>query len=111
MAEKTPKELIEEKIVPWLQSRLHHTQEIEGMIQFDITGPSGGQWTVDCSSSPVRITTGETPSSSCRIEISDSDFVRLMSGELSPQIAFVTGKLRVQGDLSVALKLGKLLQS
>ncbi|MBI4042608.1 MAG: SCP2 sterol-binding domain-containing protein [Deltaproteobacteria bacterium] len=110
MAGKTPKELIEEKILPWLQSRPDLTHEIGGAIQFDITGPNGGHWTVDCSASPVRITPAETPSPSCRIEISDNDFVRLISGELSPQIAFVTGKLRVQGDLSIALKFGKLLQ-
>lgn len=44
----------------------------------------------------------------CTIEVSSSDLEGLMSGDLSPMMAFMTGKLKISGDMSVAMKLQSL---
>lgn len=45
----------------------------------------------------------------CTIAISVANLEKLIAGKLNPMTAFAMGKLKVSGDMSVALKLGKLL--
>ncbi|MCX7606882.1 MAG: SCP2 sterol-binding domain-containing protein [Bacteroidia bacterium] len=50
----------------------------------------------------------EDKEAACTILISPSDMKALLSGELNPMNAFLSGKIKVQGDMSVAMKLQKL---
>lgn len=47
--------------------------------------------------------------SDCTIRISHDNLIKLVQGNLNPMTAFAMGKLKVSGDMSVALKLGQLL--
>ena len=44
----------------------------------------------------------------CTIGVDASDLAALMSGDLNPMSAFMFGKLKVSGDMSVAMKLQSL---
>lgn len=44
----------------------------------------------------------------CTISISQEDFIKLFSGKLNPMMAFMSGKIKVDGDMSVAMKLQTL---
>lgn len=46
----------------------------------------------------------------CTIRISTANLEKLVHGKLNPMTAFATGKLKVSGDVSVAMKLGQLLK-
>ena len=41
--------------------------------------------------------------------MTDENFVGLVTGKLNGQLAFMTGKIKIKGDMGVALKLGKVL--
>jgi len=45
----------------------------------------------------------------CTLKISQADFEAMTSGQLNPMSAFMSGKLKVEGDMSVAMKLQSLL--
>jgi putative sterol carrier protein len=45
----------------------------------------------------------------CTITLSKDNFESLVSGDLSPTAAFMTGKLKVAGDMSVAMQLSQVL--
>ncbi|SIS51738.1 SCP-2 sterol transfer family protein [Roseivivax lentus] len=45
----------------------------------------------------------------CTIRISDANLEKLLKGKLNPMTAFAMGKIKVSGDVSVAMKLSKLL--
>jgi len=45
----------------------------------------------------------------CTVIVSKDDFEKLAKGKLDPTMAFMTGKLKVNGDMSVAMKLQPLL--
>ena len=47
----------------------------------------------------------------CTIRISESNLGKLITGKLNPMTGVMMGKLKVSGDTSVAMKLGKLLKS
>jgi putative sterol carrier protein len=60
--------------------------------------------------------TGPTPAignaagdAEATIAISLDDFVQLLAGELDPTMAYMTGRLKVDGSMGVALKIGQLL--
>lgn len=57
----------------------------------------------------VRSAAEKEPKADCIIGAKDSDFVALMTGKLSPQNAFVKGKLKVRGNILVAQKLSNLM--
>jgi putative sterol carrier protein len=47
----------------------------------------------------------------CTIKVTKEDFIALAKGELDPMAAFMSGKLKVAGDMSVAMGLQSLFSS
>ena len=45
----------------------------------------------------------------CTIAMSKADFEAMAQGQLDPTMAFMSGKLKVHGDMGVAMKLQPLL--
>ncbi len=48
--------------------------------------------------------------SECRVSLSDQDLEALIEGRLDPTMAYMTGQLRVQGDMNLALQLAQALR-
>ncbi|QBF34129.1 SCP2 sterol-binding domain-containing protein [Thalassococcus sp. S3] len=46
----------------------------------------------------------------CTIRISSANLDKLIRGKLNPMTAFAMGKIKISGDMSVAMKLGQLLK-
>ena len=73
-----------------------------------------GSLKFDCGDDGVVILSGSTASTKdqdtdCTIRISRDNLVKLLLGKLNPMTGVMTGKLKVSGDMAVAMKLGKLL--
>ena len=84
-------------------------QKINAIYQFNISGPGGGAWSVDCTQPGGKIQAGTAPSPKCTVAAVDSDFLAIVNGKLNAQMAFMSGKLRIQGDMGLALKLQQIL--
>ncbi|MBA5777402.1 SCP2 sterol-binding domain-containing protein [Stappia sp. F7233] len=68
----------------------------------------------DCGSDGVifiqgSTVTNEDADADCTIQISLDNLKDLIAGELNPTAAFMTGKIKVQGDMGVAMKLGSIV--
>jgi len=72
---------------------------------FDIDG--AGQWKVDIDDGEVKVTEGGGDAD-CTISASEQTFERIVAGEQNPTTAYMTGKLKVKGDMGQAMKLQKL---
>ena len=46
----------------------------------------------------------------CTIAMSHANLEKLMKGDLNPMTAFMMGKIKVSGDVSIAMRLGQLLK-
>jgi putative sterol carrier protein len=66
-------------------------------------------WNVKLADGKAGVAEGEAPSPSCIVTMAESDFLDLVSGKLNGQMAFLTGKLKVGGDMGLALKLGSFI--
>jgi putative sterol carrier protein len=56
----------------------------------------------------ATISTTDAPAD-CTIKLSLSDLEDLVAGDLSPTTAFMTGKIKIEGDMSVAMALSQLI--
>jgi putative sterol carrier protein len=105
----TPKQIFEEKIPERLKTRADKISGINAIYQFDISGEGGGSWVLDLTQPGGQVSAGANPAAKCTVAVSAGDFSDIIEGKLNPQMAFMTGKLKVKGDMGLALKLGSIL--
>ena len=56
----------------------------------------------------ATISTADAPAD-CTIKLSLEDLDSLVAGDLNPTMAFMTGKIKIEGDMSVAMALSQVL--
>jgi putative sterol carrier protein len=99
-----------EKVLPEkLSKNPDKTGGFAGTFSFNISGDTGGEWAVTIKGKELEVKPGMDPASAFTISIKDENFVKLMNGELSGQVAFMTGKLKFKGNMGTAMKLQALL--
>ena len=72
---------------------------------FDIEGE--GQWRVVVADGAIQVTEGEGDADTT-ISTSGETFEQIVAGEQNPTTAYMTGKLKIKGDMGAAMKLQKL---
>ncbi len=72
---------------------------------FDIEG--AGKWFVKVEDGKVTVTEGEGEADTT-LTTSEESFLAIARGEQNPTTAYMTGKLKIKGDMGAAMKLQKL---
>jgi len=72
---------------------------------FDIEG--AGAWTVTVQDGQVSVAEGDQ-GGDCTISTSEENFIKIVNGEQNPTTAYMSGKLKIKGDMGAAMKLQKL---
>ncbi|KAM9796103.1 sterol carrier protein 2b isoform X2 [Syngnathus typhle] len=85
-------------------------QEINKKLQQVKDGPGGKEatWFVDVKNGSGRVHNDTAKKADCTIAMSDSDLLALMTGKINPQTAFFQGKLKITGNMGLAMKLRNL---
>jgi putative sterol carrier protein len=78
---------------------------MENSYLFDVDGE--GVWLVDVRDDKLTVTEGEEPAD-VTIKTSGETFAKIVTGDQNATTAYMTGKLKVEGDLGAAMKLQKL---
>lgn len=107
MADLTAQQIFNEK----LPNKLEESGgvDIDAIYQFNVTGDDGGTWNIDFDRDGDYVQEGENEDADCVVEIADSDFVGMWNGDLNGQQLFMMGKISVEGDMGLALKLQKFI--
>ncbi|XP_052276681.1 peroxisomal multifunctional enzyme type 2-like [Dreissena polymorpha] len=107
-------EAIFNAIVEQFKTRKGVAKKINSVFGFEITqdGKTVAEWTADMKTGEGSIYQGGPKSgkADCTIVISDDNFVDLVSGKLNGQQAFMTGKMKLKGNIMLAQKLGELFK-
>jgi putative sterol carrier protein len=74
--------------------------------RFDVE--NAGSWRVDVEDGRVHVTESEEPAE-CVIKTDEQTLLAVVGNEQNPMGAFMTGKIRVEGDMGLALRLRDLL--
>jgi hypothetical protein len=103
------KDVFERHIPAKLQAKPDVVAKINAVYQFNIGGPAGGTWSVDCTQPGGRVLAGPSPAARCTVSATDQSFLDIVNGKLNAQMAFMSGKLKIQGDMGLAMKLQQIL--
>lgn len=85
-------------------------ESINAVFQFNVTGDNGGTWVIDARPGSAGVSEGASADAQCQITIADSDWVALTSGKANPMNMFMMGKIKLSGDMGLAMKLQGLLK-
>ncbi|MBN2798218.1 MAG: SCP2 sterol-binding domain-containing protein [Deltaproteobacteria bacterium] len=82
--------------------------DIAALYQFDITG--AGTWTVDLTQGSGVVSEGAATDPACSITVEQEDFEGLLDNPESGMMLFTMGKLQIEGDITLALSIQKLVE-
>ena len=81
---------------------------MNAVYQWDITGDGGGKWNAAIADGAITVSEGEHDSPNITITVAAQDWLDITNGKLDGQMAFMSGKLKVKGDMSLAMKMKTL---
>ncbi len=74
-------------------------------LQFVFSGNEPGEWYAVIKDGKVEVQQGKHPSPKMTLTADSDDYVKLFTGQLDPMAAFMAGKLKLSGDLNLAMKM------
>ena len=78
----------------------------EAVIFFDLDGENGGQWIVTIDQGQCTVVEGQGGQPDLTVRANAQDVLDMFSGAMDPTRAYLTGKLQLSGNMSLALRLG-----
>lgn len=93
-------------ITDQMKTRLGAGGNFKKSVKFDFG--ADGLVRIDDKVSPAIVDNANEPTD-CTVKVGMADFMEIATGKQNAQMAFMMGKLKIDGDMSVALQLGSIL--
>ena len=81
---------------------------VHARYQWELSGPNGGEWWIDVNDGTYKMGRGKIDNPNVTFVAKDKDWVAVSNGQMGGTWAYVTGRLKIRGDQSVARKLGEI---
>jgi putative sterol carrier protein len=78
---------------------------VDAIFQFDLTGDNGGKYWVKVQNKKPEVHQGQHDNPTMTLTSSADDYIAIVNGELAPMSAFMQGRVKVKGDMGLAMKL------
>jgi putative sterol carrier protein len=102
LGQVTPQQVVEAMPGYFIPEKAGNTK---GTIQFDLSGADTGKWYIKIADGAATSGQGEVESPNLTMLADSSDFVKIFTGGLDPTAAFMAGKLKIKGDMGLAMKM------
>ena len=83
---------------------------LDATIQFKFTGAEPGEWYATNKDGKVAVEQGTFATPKMTLTADSADYVKIFTGELDGMQAFMQGKLKLAGDLNLAMKLTQMFK-
>jgi putative sterol carrier protein len=101
----TVKEIFEQMPSRFRADRASGTNAV---VQYDISGDGGGTWHAVIKDGACSVKEGPAASPNLTLQVGAQDWIDVTSGKQNPQMLFMAGKLKLKGDMGLAMKLGSM---
>jgi len=81
---------------------------LDTSIQLELTGDGGGDWVIKIANRTVNVNPGRSAAPNLTLTMAASDYVAISYGEANPVNLFMAGKIKLQGDMTLALKFPEM---
>jgi hypothetical protein len=98
-----------ERVERKLKEKPDDFTEVGAVYKFVIEGPEGGTWIIDLRKDTLGVREADEDAE-CTVEILDDHFVDLFTGKLPPESALLSGKIKLSGNVLLALRFAELLK-
>ncbi|MGE5221217.1 MAG: SCP2 sterol-binding domain-containing protein [Omnitrophica WOR_2 bacterium] len=78
---------------------------VNTVIQYHLTGAEGGDWVVKIHDGQCTVEPGATPAPNLTLTADAQDYKDIITGKTNAMAAFMQGKVKLAGDLNMAMKL------
>lgn len=78
---------------------------LDAVLQFKFTGDEAGEWFATIKDDKCAVEQGEHPDPKMTLTADSGDYIKIFTGELDGMQAFMQGKIKLGGDLNLAMKL------
>ncbi len=82
--------------------------DLKANIQLDLTGEGAGQWVIKIDNGHMAVEPGAVEFPKLTLTMAASDFTAISMGDANAMNLFMAGKIKVQGDLTLAMKFQEL---
>lgn len=86
-------------------------QGVNAVIQFDLSGDNGGQFWLEIVDGQITSHEGTAENPKMTLKASADDYFSVATGKLNPMQAFMSGKIKIQGDMGLAMKMQQMFGS
>ena len=83
---------------------------MNSVIQFNLSGDGGGNYNVVIKDGTATVNEGTHASPNMTMTMAAQDYVDMITGKLNGQMAFMSGKLKISGDMGLAMKMQTLFK-
>ncbi len=83
---------------------------VNAIVQYHLTGDEGGDWIIDIHDGTIDVKPGVVPNPKVILTAVAQDYKDIVTGKTNAMQAFMQGKLKLSGDLSLAMKLPNMFK-
>ena len=113
MAQETPADQVTPDVV--IEQMPQHLDAAKAgatnaTVQFDLSGDKGGKWWIKIHDGVAESGKGEVENPNLTLLASADDYVKIALGQMDGTAAFMQGKLKIKGDMGLAIKFQTLFK-
>ena len=102
MSEITVQELMDRMPKAFMPEK---AEGVDTVIQYHLTGEEGGNWIITIKDGECTVEPGEAENPKMTLTADAQDYKDVITGKSNAMQAFMQGKLKLAGDLNMAMKL------
>jgi len=84
--------------------------DMDSVIQFELTGEEASSWAVVIKDGSCKVEKGQHENPTMTLTADSQDYKDIVTGRLKAMNAFMQGKVKLQGNLNLAMKFAEIFK-
>lgn len=84
--------------------------DLDAVIQFELTGEEASDWYLVIKDKTVKVEKGKSEGATMTLSADSGDYKDIVTGKINAMNAFMQGKVKLQGNLNLAMKFAEMFK-